>query len=57
VTEHCRKHGYQTGDKGAVRHGPTCIKNGWIICYAVAMDKDAGRPVALFTADEIEPDE
>jgi hypothetical protein len=56
VTARCREYDYQAGDKGVVRHGPTLIRDGWIVCYAVAMDKDASRPVVLFTADEIEPD-
>lgn len=48
-------HGYQAGNKGVVRSGPTTDKGGKTY-YGVCMDKDASGDETLFLADEIEPD-
>ena len=46
---------YFLGDRGTVLRYPEIFETGEP-CYLVAMDKDAGKGTALFTADEIEPD-
>jgi len=56
VTERCRMYGYHAGDKGTVLR-ELATGAGGTLYYLVAMDKDGtARTVAVFAADEIEPD-
>jgi hypothetical protein len=56
VTERCRMYGYQAGDKGTVLRELATVAGGTSY-YQVAMDKDGpAGAVAVFAADEIEPD-
>jgi hypothetical protein len=56
VTNKNRQARYHPGDKGTVISGPNCSDEEMLIFY-VAMDKvEQSSNIAIFIADEIEPD-